>query len=432
MSKSKGNTLDPIDLIDGIELEDLVAKRTSGLMNPKQAESIAKKTRKEYPQGIPGFGADALRFTFASLATPGRNINFDLNRCEGYRNFCNKLWNATRFVLMQVGQESAYELGFAPHDASACVPGAYMHFGKPERWISSVLEQSIAQIEQHLCEFRFDLAAKEYYELVWQSYCDWYLELAKVQLQHEDAAVRRGTRRTLLSVLETILRLGHPFMPFLTETLWQSVAPLAQRYHAKHDGKAVDTPMDSGSAPSKPATPAMPCSIMQQAFPKARPERVDPEALAWMSRFKALVDACRQLRSEMSLSPAQRVPLLIEGVQAAAILDDARALQSLARLQEVQVVEQLPSDRLAPVQWLDGLRLMLDVEIDRSAELLRLSKEIERIDLEIAKCKAKLANPSFADRAPKVVVEQERERMLRFETSRAALSDQYERINIKS
>jgi valyl-tRNA synthetase len=171
---------------------------------------------------------------------------------------------------------------------------------------------------------------------------------------------------------------------------------------------------------------------MQQAFPKARPERVDPVALAWMSRFKALVDACRQLRSEMSLSPAQRVPLLIEGVQAAAILDDARALQSLARLQEVQVVEQLPSDRLAPVQWLDGLRLMLDVEIDRSAELLRLSKEIERIDLEIAKAKGKLANPSFADRAPKVVVEQERERMLRFETSRAALSDQYERINIKS
>ncbi|MFZ9799727.1 MAG: valine--tRNA ligase [Burkholderiaceae bacterium] len=432
MSKSKGNTLDPIDLIDGIELEDLVAKRTSGLMNPKQAESIAKKTRKEYPQGIPGFGADALRFTFASLATPGRNINFDLNRCEGYRNFCNKLWNATRFVLMQVGQESVYELGFAPHDASACVPGAYMHFGKPERWMSSVLEQSIAQIEQHLCEFRFDLAAKEYYELVWQSYCDWYLELAKVQLQHEDAAVRRGTRRTLLSVLETILRLGHPFMPFMTETLWQSIAPLAQRYHAHHHAKAVDTPMDSGSAPSTPAANAMPCSIMQQAFPMARPERVDPEAIAWMSRFKALVDACRQLRSEMSLSPAQRVPLLIEGAQAAAILDDARALQSLARLQEVQVVEQLPSDRLAPVQWLDGLRLMLDVEIDRSAELLRLSKEIERIDLEIAKCRTKLANPSFADRAPKAVVEQEHERMLRFEKSRAALSDQYERINIKS
>jgi len=420
MSKSKGNTLDPIDLIDGISLEDLLAKRTSGLMNPKQAESIAKKTAKEYPKGIPGFGADALRFTFASLATPGRNINFDLNRCEGYRNFCNKLWNATRFVLMQVGDANPFELGFAPHDASACVPGGYMHFGKAERWMSSVLEQSIMQIETHLTEFRFDLAAKEYYELVWHAFCDWYLELAKVQLQDEDQALRRGTRRTLLSVLETILRLGHPIMPFITETLWQSVAPLANR---------IDRSKTTGN---QGETAPMKHSIMQQAFPVARPERIDTAALTWMEGFKALVDACRQLRSEMGLSPAQRVPLMLEGAKARLILTDTKALQAMARLAEVHVVDGLPSDRLAPVQWLNGMRLMLDVEIDAGAELLRLSKEVERIEQEIVKCKAKLENPSFAQRAPQAVVDQERDRLLQFEQRRVALSAQYAHIKAKT
>lgn len=420
MSKSKGNTLDPIDLIDGISLEDLLAKRTSGLMNPKQAESIAKKTAKEYPKGIPGFGADALRFTFASLATPGRNINFDLNRCEGYRNFCNKLWNATRFVLMQVGDANPFELGFAPHDASACVPGGYMHFGKAERWMSSVLEQSIMQIETHLTEFRFDLAAKEYYELVWHAFCDWYLELAKVQLQDEDQALRRGTRRTLLSVLETMLRLGHPIMPFITETLWQSVAPLANR---------IDRSKTTGN---QGETAPMKHSIMQQAFPVARPERIDTAALTWMEGFKALVDACRQLRSEMGLSPAQRVPLMLEGAKARLILTDTKALQAMARLAEVHVVDGLPSDRLAPVQWLNGMRLMLDVEIDAGAELLRLSKEVERIEQEIVKCKAKLENPSFAQRAPQAVVDQERDRLLQFEQRRVALSAQYAHIKAKT
>jgi len=420
MSKSKGNTLDPIDLIDGISLEDLLAKRTSGLMNPKQAESIAKKTAKEYPKGIPGFGADALRFTFASLATPGRNINFDLNRCEGYRNFCNKLWNATRFVLMQVGDANPFELGFAPHDASACVPGGYMHFGKAERWMSSVLEQNIMQIETHLTEFRFDLAAKEYYELVWHAYCDWYLELAKVQLQDEDQALRRGTRRTLLSVLETMLRLGHPIMPFITETLWQSVAPLANR---------IDRSKTTGN---QGETAPMKHSIMQQAFPVARPERIDTAALTWMEGFKALVDACRQLRSEMGLSPAQRVPLMLEGAKARLILTDTKALQAMARLAEVHVVDGLPSDRLAPVQWLNGMRLMLDVEIDAGAELLRLSKEVERIEQEIVKCKAKLENPSFAQRAPQAVVDQERDRLLQFEQRRVALSAQYAHIKAKT
>ncbi|NDB99234.1 MAG: valine--tRNA ligase, partial [Betaproteobacteria bacterium] len=324
MSKSKGNTLDPIDLIDGIELEDLLSKRTSGLMNVKQADAIVKRTRKEFPKGIPAFGADALRFTFASLATPGRNINFDLNRCEGYRNFCNKLWNATRFVLMQVQGADTYELGFAPHDASQCHPGGYMHFAQPERWISSVLEQSIAIIEAQLCDFRFDLAAKAYYELVWNAFCDWYLELAKVQLQDDDPALRRGTRRTLVSVLETILRLGHPIMPFITETLWQSVAPLAQRYAANPAEASAQNP--DQKTPSK----GMRCSIMQQPFPVARLNRVDASALSWMNRFRSVVDACRQLRSEMDLSPAQRVPLMLEGEQAAEVLRDAKALQAMA------------------------------------------------------------------------------------------------------
>ena len=422
MSKSKGNTLDPIDLIDGIELDALIDKRTSGLMNPKQSEAIAKKTRKEFPQGIPGFGADALRFTFASLATPGRNINFDLNRCEGYRNFCNKLWNATRFVLMQVGHENAYERGFAPHEKGACVPGAYMHFGQPERWISSVLEQSIEEIEAHLHEFRFDLASKAYYELVWNAFCDWYLELAKVQLQNEDIAVRRGTRRSLLSVLETILRLGHPLIPFITETLWQSIAPLVQREGSQLQWQG-GSPLDSSGQPSP-----LRHSIMQQAFPVARPGRVDLHALSWMERFRSVVEACRQLRSDMGLSPAQRVPLLMEGPHASQMLQDASALQALARLEAVQLVEQLPTDRLAPTKWIDGIGLMLDLEIDAKAERLRLSKEIERIDQELSKCKAKLANPAFSERAPKAVVDQERDRLIKFEQSRLALAAQLDRV----
>ena len=406
MSKSKGNTLDPIDLIDGIGLEDLVDKRTSGLMQPAQAQSIAAKTRKEYPRGIPAFGSDALRFSFASLASPGRNINFDLNRCEGYRNFCNKLWNATRFVLMQVEGCSDEDCGFPAGSAPLCNAANPISFGTAERWIASVTEQAIAEIEQQLSDFRFDLAAKTYYELVWNSFCDWYLELAKVSLQHHDRASQRGTRRTLLRTLDTVLKLGHPFMPFITEALWQQLAPRIKR-------NPRDEAVESSAR-----------SLMQARFPEARLGRVDPAALAWMDFFRDLVEACRQLRAESGLSPGQRVPLVLYGARAEEAYADHLALCALLRLSAVSVATKLSEESAAPVRVIEGVRLMLDVPVDREAERKRLAREIETLHAELAKCRTKLANPAFVDRAPAPVVAQERERLSRFEAQLGHLHEE--------
>ncbi|ODU66555.1 MAG: valine--tRNA ligase [Lautropia sp. SCN 66-9] len=417
MSKSKGNTLDPIDLIDGIELDALTAKRTYGLMNPKQAASIEKRTRKEYPSGIPAFGADALRFTFASLAGPGRNINFDLNRCEGYRNFCNKLWNATRFVLMNCeGQDN----GFAPHTAEQCVPGGYMHFSTLDRWIASQLQRVEAEVEKHFDEYRFDLAARAIYEFVWNEYCDWYLELAKVQLQGDDPASARGTRRTLLRVLETVLRLAHPIIPFITEELWQKVAPLAMRYGERGEQTLTGEALAAAQAEQR-------FTIMTQVYPKAESQKIDTTAEAWVAELKSLIDACRALRGEMSISPAQRLPLVAAG-DAARLAGFAPYLRSLAKLEAVEVVAELPADSLAPVQIVGDARLMLKVEIDVAAERQRLDKEIARIDGEIAKAQAKLGNASFVERAPAAVVEQERGRMAAFGATLERLREQRQRL----
>jgi valyl-tRNA synthetase len=417
MSKSKGNTIDPLDLIDGITLDALLAKSTVGLLRDDHKARIDKQIRKNYPDGIPAYGADAVRFTFASLATFARTLNFDLNRCEGYRNFCNKLWNATRFVLMQT---EGRDCGFAQHTAEQCVPGGYLHFTPVSRWIVSQQQRTVEAVERALAEYRFDVAARELYEFVWNEYCDWYLELAKVDLAADDEAVRRGTRRTLLRVLETVLRLAHPMIPFITEELWQKVAPLAHRYGERGvqrlEGEALAAALAEGRH-----------SIVVQRFPVAETGKLDPASEASVAELKSMVDACRALRGEMGISPAQRLPLVVAGPRERAA-SHAPYLQVLAKLSGVECVELLPADAVAPVQIVGDFRLMLKVEIDVAAERERLDKEIARVGGEIRKAGGKLSNASFVERAPAAVVAQERERLAGFESTVARLREQRARL----
>ncbi len=390
MSKSKGNVLDPIDLIDGISLEGLLKKRTQGLMNPKQAESIIKKTTKEFPKGISSFGTDALRFTFASLASPGRDIKFDLQRCDGYRNFCNKLWNASRFVLMNCEDE---DNGFGK-----CVDG-YLSFSQADRWIVSKLQQTLKNIERAYSEYRFDLVSQELYQFIWDEFCDWYLEFAKVQIQKGNESQKRATRRTLLSTLESILRLAHPVIPFITEEIWQIIIPLIRKDFE---------------------------SITLEKFPTSREEKIDDHSIEWVSTLKKLIDNVRSLRSEMNISPANKIPLALSGNKKE-LEEYLPYLIGLAKLSDAEITSDLPN-KDAPVAIINEYKVMLNIEVDKEAEAIRLKKEIDKIDIDLNKAGIKLSNENFVSKAPKEIIKQEKERLSKFSEHKDKLVQQLKKL----
>ena len=369
MSKSEGNVIDPVDLIDGIDLPNLLIKRTTGLRKPETAPAVKKATEKLFPDGIPAMGADALRFTMASYASLGRSVNFDFKRAEGYRNFCNKLWNATNFVLMNTeGQDCGQD---------ETQPLAYTF---ADQWIIGKLQQTEAAVAEAFETYRFDLAAQTLYEFVWNEYCDWYIELAKVQIQTGCPTTQRTTRRTLVRVLEAILRLLHPIMPFITEELWQTVAPLA---NAKHSD-----------------------SIMLAAYPVADQEKIVPAAFDKMGSLKELVDEVRKLRGEMGIAPNVKAPLFVEG--GSELADLLKYLPALTRLTEAKLVDKLPEAEDAPVAVCNGARLMLKVEVDKAAETARLTKEAEKLQKALDKLNAKLGKAGYVDKAPAHLVEKDK------------------------
>ena len=389
MSKSEGNVIDPVDLIDGIDLEKLLVKRTTGLRKPETAPKVEEATKKLFPEGIPSMGADALRFTMASYASLGRSVNFDFKRAEGYRNFCNKLWNATNFVLMNTEDKDCGQDEMQP-----------LAFTFADQWIIGKLQQAEAAVAEAFETYRFDLAAQTLYEFVWNEYCDWYIELAKVQIQTGCPTTQRTTRRTLVRVLETILRLLHPIMPFITEELWQVVAPLA-------NAKTAD-------------------SIMLAAYPQADKEQIVQTAFDKMAALKDLVEEVRKLRGEMGIAPNVKAPLFVEG--SAELEGLLKYLPSLTRLTEAKLVDSLPEAEDAPVAVCNGARLMLKVEIDKTAETARLSKEAEKLQKALDKLNAKLSKPGYTEKAPAHLVEKDKADLAELEDKMAKVQTQLAKL----
>ncbi|WP_146736573.1 valine--tRNA ligase [Neisseria sicca] len=388
MSKSEGNVIDPVDLIDGIDLEKLLVKRTTGLRKPETAPKVEEATKKLFPEGIPSMGADALRFTMASYASLGRSVNFDFKRAEGYRNFCNKLWNATNFVLMNTEDKDCGQDEMQP-----------LAFTFADQWIIGKLQQAEAAVAEAFETYRFDLAAQTLYEFVWNEYCDWYIELAKVQIQTGCPTTQRTTRRTLVRVLETILRLLHPIMPFITEELWQVVAPLA-------NAKTAD-------------------SIMLAAYPKADPEKIVQAAFDQMAQLQDLIGAVRNLRGEMGIAPNVKAPLFVEGSVPEALL---KYLPALTRLTEAKTVDRLPESEDAPSAVCNCARLMLKVEIDKAAETARLSKEAEKLQKTLDKLNAKLSKPGYTEKAPAHLVEKDKADLAELEDKMAKVQNQLAKL----
>ena len=418
MSKSKGNILDPIDLIDGIGLDELIAKRTTGLMQPQLAPQIIAATRRQFPDGIPAYGTDALRFTFCSLATQGRDIRFDLGRIEGYGNFCNKLWNAARFVLLNTEGEDCG------------LDGGEVELGLPERWIVSLLQRTERQARSAMEQYRLDLSAQAIYDFTWNEYCDWYLELSKTVLANQGAsggaigtrrrpgpdgnssgvvanpARLRGTRRTLVRVLEAVLRLIHPLMPFVTEEIWQRVAPLAGR-----------------TGPS----------IMLQPYPVPRPELEDTEAVGHMTWLKDLVLAIRRIRGELDLPPGRQIPVVLVGpsdTERERLAGGAGYVRALARVETIDILRPGESAPKASTALLGALEILVPLEgiIDKDAEIGRLERQLDKLGKNLGRSRAKLGNPSFRDRAPAEVVEKEHRRAAEFESSIGKLEAQLETL----
>ncbi|MDO5686318.1 MAG: valine--tRNA ligase [Neisseria sp.] len=386
MSKSEGNVIDPVDLIDGIALPELLEKRTTGLRRPEKAPQVIRDTEKLFPEGIPVYGTDALRMTMASYASLGRSVNFDFKRCEGYRNFCNKLWNATRFVLMNT-------------EGKDCSAGSLKQ-SFVDRWLVSRLQQVITAVTEAYDTYRFDLAVQSLYEFIWNEYCDWYLELAKVQLQSGDEDAARATRHTLLTVLETVLRLLHPIAPFISEELWETVAPLA--------GVASDH------------------SLMLAPFPVADEKHIDAASLQDMAALQELINTIRNLRGEMNLAPSLKAPLLIEG--GANLAGSLPYLPMMARLSAARLVDTLPENDDAPIAVCQGARLMLQVEIDKAAETARLQKEAEKLHKALDKLVAKLEKPGYTDKAPAHLVEKDRAELAALQEKDAQIAAQLAKL----